>query len=366
MKKKAKALLRALIILSIIGLGIYYLYLTYVNPPVMDYDGISNKVDQAIDQVLVSYGASNLNIIKVFREEKKLNQATWVQTTKEIRLAETIDLNEAGTALKKAIEAQGAKVISLTVNPVDNTLSLKAGVKNIVLEILVLRRKAAGPKYRAAIIIDDLGYDRQVVSQLMALQEALTFAVLPGERYSKIIAEQVTRAGFEVILHQPMEPLGYPKINVGKRAILMAMDKQQIREMLEKNILDVPYINGVNNHMGSRITEDTEKTQEIMNILKEHNLFFVDSQTSPKSVAYKTAKKTGLKAAYNQVFLDNQDDLGYIKKQLDQVAELSLKNKKVVAIGHGTRKEILAALQEKLPEFRKKGITIVPVSQLVE
>lgn len=354
------------IILFMLGLGAYYLFLTYIRPPVVDYSRMSSKVDQAIDQVLVSLGAGNDNIIKVFKEEKKLDQATWIQTTKEIRIAETIDLSEAGKALQKAIEAQGARVITLTVNAEESTLSLKAGVKNIILEILVLRRKAAAPKYRAAILIDDLGYDLQVVTQLLALQEPLTFAILPGERYSKVIAEKVTNAGYEVILHQPMEPLDYPKINVGKRAILMKMDKQQLREMLEKNIRDVPYINGINNHMGSRVTEDAEKTQEIMNILKEHRLFFVDSKTSPKSIAYKTAKKTGIKTAYNQVFLDNQDDLEYIKKQLDKVAEIAFKNKKVIAIGHCERKETLLALQEKLPEFKKLGIEIVPVSQLVE
>lgn len=355
-----------IIILFMLGLGAYYIFLTYIRPPVVDYSGMSSKVDQAIDQVLVSFGASNVNIIKVFREEKKLDKAAWIQTTKEIKIAETIDLSEAGKALQKAIAAQGARVITLTVNAEANTLSLKAGVKNIILEILVLRRKAAAPKYRAAIIIDDLGYDQQAASQLLALQEPLTFAILPGERYSKIIAEKVTKAGYEVILHQPMEPLDYPKINVGKRAILMKMDKQQLREMLEENIRDVPYVNGINNHMGSRITEDTDKMQEIMNILKEHSLFFVDSKTSPKSIAYKTAKKMGLRAAYNQVFLDNENNLEYIKKQLDLVAKIAKKNGRVVAIGHCERKETLLALQEKLPEFKKLGIEIVPVSQLVE
>lgn len=366
MKQKAKAFLRTLIILSVIGLGAYYLYLTYINPPVVDYDGISNKVDQAVDQVLVSYGASNLNIIKVFREEKKLDQATWIQTTKEIRLAETIDLNEAGKALKKAIEAQGARVISLTVNPAEDTLNLKAGVKNIILEILVLHRKTAAPKYRAAILIDDLGYNLQVATQLIALQEPLTFAILPGERYTKAIAEQVTKAGFEVILHQPMEPLDYPKDNPGKRAILMKMTAAEVKAMLLKNIGDVPYADGVNNHMGSKVTENELKMQEIMGILKEQKLLFVDSRTSSKSVAYKTAKKTGVKATYNQIFIDNENNLEYIKKQLDLVAKIAMKNGRVVAIGHCERKETILALQEKLPEFKKLGIAIVPVSQLVE
>ncbi|MBI5554502.1 MAG: divergent polysaccharide deacetylase family protein [Elusimicrobia bacterium] len=366
MKKKAKAFLRSLIIVSIIGLGVYYVYLTYIRPPVVDYSGMSSKVDQAIDLVLVSFGATNDNIIKVFKEEKKLDQATWIQTTKEIRIAETIDLSEAGKALQKAIEAQGARIITLTVDAATNTLSLKAGVKNIILEILVLRRQSNLPKYRAAILIDDLGYDMQAVTRLLALREPLTFAILPGERYSKVIAEKVNKAGYEVILHQPMEPLGYPKEDPGKRAILMKMTSAAVKAMLLKNISDIPFVDGVNNHMGSKVTENELKMQEVMGVLKEYKLLFVDSRTSTKSVAYKTAKKMGLRIAYNQVFLDTEDNLGYIKKQLDLVAKIAVKNGRVVAIGHCERKETLLALQEKLPEFKKLGITIVPVSQLVE
>ena len=366
MKKKAKAFLRSLIILSILGLGVYYVYLTYIRPPVLDYSGMSSKVDQAIDQVLVSFGASNDNIIKVFKEEKKLDQASWNQTTKELKIAEAVDLNAVGKALQKAIEAQGARVITLTINAEANTLSLKAGVKNIILEILILRRKPSLFKYRAAILIDDLGYESQVVTQLLALQEPLTFAILPGERYSKVIAEKVTKAGYEVILHQPMEPMDYPKNDPGKRAILMRMASAEVKAMLLKNISDIPFVAGVNNHMGSKVTENEAKMQEVMGVLKGQKLFFIDSRTSSKSVAYKVAKKIGLRAAYNQVFIDNENDLEYIKKQLDLVAKIAMKNRRIVAIGHCERKATLLALQEKLPEFRKLGIAIVPVSQLVE
>lgn len=366
MKQSAKVFLKTIIILFMLGLGAYYIFLTYIRPPVVDYSGMSSKVDQAIDQVLISLGASNDNIIKVFKEEKKLDQATWIQTTKEIRIAETVDLSEAGKALQKAIESQGARSITLTVNAESNTLSLKAGVKNIILEILVLRHKVSLPKYRAAILIDDLGYDLQVVTRLLALQEPLTFAILPGERYSKVIADKVTKAGYEVILHQPMEPLDYPKNDPGKRAILIKMTSAAVKAMLLKNIGEVPFVSGVNNHMGSKVTENEPKMREVMGLLKEHSLFFVDSRTSTKSVAYKIAKKIGLRAAYNQVFLDNENNLEYIKKQLDLVAKIAVKNGRVVAIGHCERKETLLALQEKLPEFKKMGIEIVPVSQLVE
>lgn len=366
MKKHARTFLKTIIIFFIMVLGVYYIFLTYIHPPAVDYSGMSSKVDQAIDQVLVSFGASNDNIIKVFKEEKKLDQASWIQTTKEIRIAETIDLSEVGKTLKKAIEAQGARIITLKVNAEANTLTLKAGVKNIILEVLVLHRKTTLPKYRAAILIDDLGYDLQEVTQLLALQEPLTFAILPGERYSKVIAEKVTKAGYEVILHQPMEPLDYPKTNPGKRAILMKMTSAEVRVMMLKNINDIPFVAGVNNHMGSKLTENEPKMREIVSILKEYNLFFVDSRTSGKSVAYKTAKKMGLRTTYNQVFLDNKKDLEYIKKQLDLVAKIAVKKGRVVAIGHCGRKETLLALQEKLPEFKKLGITIVPVSQLVE
>jgi uncharacterized protein len=366
MSQNGRKFITRVVFLFVLGLAAYYFYLTYVNPPVLDYTSMGNKLDQALDQVLVSRGIANKDIVKVYREEKKLNSLTWIQTTKSIRLSRDVELQQLAGDLAKAVTANGARVLSLVVAEDGNALTLKAGIRDIILESLFLKRKELLKKYRAAIVIDDLGYDKKVAQELIALKEPLTFSILPGERYSREIANLVTQAGYEVLLHQPMEPLDYPKDNPGKRAILMNMSPQQVRAMMVKNISDVPYVDGVNNHMGSRVTEDETKMGEVLAVVKEHKLFFVDSRTSTKSVAYKTARKMGVRASYNMVFLDNENNVDYVKKQLDKAVAIALKNGKVVAIGHCERKETLAALREKLPEFLKLGIEIVPVSQLVE
>ena len=366
MSQKSRKFIFRVVFLFVLGLAAYYFYLTYVNPPVLDYTAMGNKLDQALDQVLVSRGITNKDIIKVYREEKKFNNLVWIETTKSIRLTRDVELKQLAGDLNKAVNENGAKVISLVVAEDGKALTLKAGVRKIILESLFLKQKELVKKYRAAIIIDDLGYDKKVAQELISLKVPLTFSILPGEHYTREIANLVTQAGYEVLLHQPMEPLDYPKDTPGKRAIMMNMNPQQVKAMLIKNIGDVPYADGINNHMGSKVTEDETKMSEILAVVKEHHLFFVDSRTSMKSVAYKTARKMGVKTSYNMVFLDNENNQDYIKKQLDKAAEIALKTGKVVAIGHCERKETLASLREKLPEFLKLGIEIVPVSQLVE
>lgn len=367
MAQKRGSFVSRLIILFIMGIAAYYFYLTYINPPAVDYGTIANKLDQAINQVLVSQGIGTSDIVKNLHEEKKDKNVKWIQTTKEIHLTKVIDLKELGSVLRKIIEDNGVTVVSYDLSEDKNSLSIKAGVKNVILERLFIRlEKAAVSKYRAAIIIDDVGYDRKIVQSLLELNEPLTFAIMPAERYSRQIDEDISKAGQEIILHQPMEPLGYPKVDPGKRAILVKMNRQQIKDMLRKNFTEVAHMVGVNNHMGSRATENEAVMREILNVLKERSFFFVDSRTSTKSLAYKMAKKMGLRAGYNQVFLDNEDNQQYMEKQLDQAAEIARKNGRVIAIGHAERKHILAALRKKLPEYKKLGIEIVPVSQIVE
>lgn len=361
-----KKFLGYLIILGIAGLAIYYFYLTYIHPPQRDYTAQANRLDQEVDQFLVSRKIDNTRIIKIYREEKTEQEFSWIHTRKEIRLPPGESFKSLETGLRQVAAKQRLRVINIWKSPDSAWLEMKIGIQNVVLETIIFRRAAEQRKYHAAIIIDDFGYNASAVEKFFGLRQRFTFAILPGERSSKTIAEKVSRAGYEVLLHQPMEPHGYLEINVGKRAILLGMSAEEIRIMLEMNLQDVPHAVGVNNHMGSRVTEEREPMEHVFKYLKECGLFYVDSYTSVKSVAYPAAKTMGIPTARNQVFLDEQDSLEHIKKQLDKVAALALKHGRVIAIGHAERRFVIPALEEKLPEFKEKGIEIVPVSELVE
>jgi len=215
-----------------------------------------------------------------------------------------------------------------------------------------------------AIIVDDMGSSMQEVRSLMAIDIPVTFSIIPGLAKSKGVAEAAHGNGGEVMVHMPMEPKGYPKQRMEKNGLLLSESDEEIAAKVKAYLQAVPYAVGANNHMGSRFTENEEKMQSVLKVLKGREMFFVDSKTSPASVGYSLARKMGLKAGTRQVFLDNVQNVAAIKAQLRQVADTARKRGSAIAICH-PHQTTIQALSSMLPAMKKDGITFVYASQLV-
>ncbi len=218
---------------------------------------------------------------------------------------------------------------------------------------------------RGAIIIDDMGARMSRFRSLAELDYKVTFAVLPYLRSSSRIVKEATDQGFEVMLHQPMEPGNTAVYRPGKGALYTAMTPDEIRERLVANMRDLPEIKGINNHMGSRFTEDAEGMAVVFEVLAERGLFFVDSKTSPRSVAGKLAVRYGIKTASRDVFLDNEQDKAYIEGQFREFIRIVKRRGTAIAIGH-PYPETIEVLTETQAELLEAGITIVNVSELLK
>jgi len=162
-----------------------------------------------------------------------------------------------------------------------------------------------------------------------------------------------------------MEPHDYPKIQPGEGTLLEEMDEERLLRQLLKDIEAVPYIKGVSNHMGSRLTEDPEKMKIILSELKRRGLFFLDSRTTPQTVGLQTAKSLGLKAMERTLFLDHPSNEGDVKQKLERLIEISLSTGKAIGIGHPYPSTI-TSLKEMIPKMKEKGIDIVPLSSVME
>lgn len=216
---------------------------------------------------------------------------------------------------------------------------------------------------RIAIIIDDLGTSKKVDDEVMAINAPLTLSVFPLLSDSKKIVEKAASKGKEVMLHLPMEPLDYPKENPGEGALLTSMDDIAIITQMYEDIKSVQGIKGVNNHMGSKFTEDAERMRIVLKQLKDKGLYFVDSKTSPRSKSGKIAREMGLKTASRDVFLDNQQDEGYIMDQIEELKKIARKYGSAISIGHPYPATI-AALRKAIPGVEKE-FNIVHASELV-
>ena len=116
--------------------------------------------------------------------------------------------------------------------------------------------------------------------------------------------------------------------------------------------------------MGSRVTADRTLMRALMRAAKERNLFFIDSWTTPNSVAMATAKELGVRTARNTVFLDNQDDYAYVSERLRHAVRQALPGAAVVAIGHITRQQTWRVLREAAPWLLQSGVALLPASEL--
>jgi polysaccharide deacetylase 2 family uncharacterized protein YibQ len=217
-----------------------------------------------------------------------------------------------------------------------------------------------------AIVIDDLGQDIKQAKEVLALPGRLTLAVLPGLAQSRTTAELAGLAGREVLLHLPMEPLKNHEKTRTPGTLSADMTPMAFLNTVSEDVESVPGAVGVNNHEGSALTENKEDMKFLMAELKTRNLFFLDSFTNPKSVAYETAKEFGMKTARRDVFLDNDSDHpSSIRKQLDELVELARNHGKAIGIGH-PHPATLSELRKWLAETETQGIEIVPVSRLMQ
>jgi polysaccharide deacetylase 2 family uncharacterized protein YibQ len=220
-------------------------------------------------------------------------------------------------------------------------------------------------KPKLAIVIDDLGHDRRLARRFLEIEGPLSFSVLPNGTFSESIAQRVHGAGRELLLHLPMEPKDYPKVNPGEGALLVKMTDAEMLQTLRKDLDSLPYISGVNNHMGSRFSESEHNMRVVMEELKYRGLFFLDSRTSKKTKAFVVAQQLGVPSAERNVFLDNIQSSTAIRGQLKRLIQLARLKGRAIGIAH-PYEVTLGVLKQEIPKLSSEGVELVPVSRLMQ
>lgn len=220
------------------------------------------------------------------------------------------------------------------------------------------------PRPRIAIVIDDIGPDYRQSLQALELHPKITMAILPYASKAATLAQQAQVKGHDIILHMPMEPDDLETNNPGPQALLSSLPPAEMQQRLVRALdTGAGYI-GLNNHMGSRLTQDPVAMRVVMDALRARNLFFLDSVTSPRSVGAKVATQAGVAYARRDVFIDHVDEPQEIRQQLRRAEVVALAHGRAIIIGHPYR-NTLSALQQWLPQLEKNGFEIVRLKELV-
>ena len=214
-----------------------------------------------------------------------------------------------------------------------------------------------------ALIIDDIGFSCRRAREFLNLNVPLTFSILPRLKKSYDLAIEIHERGHEIMLHQPMEPTN-PTIDPGPGALYVGYEADRIAQIMEENIFGLPYITGVNNHMGSKFTESRNKIREFLGVIKETGFFFVDSLTTTRSRAYETAKNLQIDTARRNVFLDNRQEESAILSQLSYLKTIARKYGCAIGIGHPFP-ETSRAIGRFVKDLEASGISLVHASNLI-
>ena len=259
--------------------------------------------------------------------------------------------------LKKQREKQAAQQLAATQKPNKTKATAKEAPKKVAFSSYI----PAASSQIVAIVIDDIGYQRQEGERTLALPAKLTVAVLPFTPFAKSLAKQAPAAGKEVMLHAPMEP---KKLSYWGDGLKASMPEQALRESFNSMINDIPNLVGINNHMGSGLTENAEIMAWLMAELPARGLYFIDSRTTAASAAYDAAKKLGIPTYERDIFLDHSRKPKDISRQLDKLVQTAQKNGMALGIGH-PYPETLQVLEQRLPQLHAQGIELVTVSELL-
>ncbi|WP_114327661.1 divergent polysaccharide deacetylase family protein [Candidatus Colwellia aromaticivorans] len=213
---------------------------------------------------------------------------------------------------------------------------------------------------RIAIVIDDIGY-RYTDKHALSLPGDITYSILPHTPYGKTLAIKANANHKEVLLHIPMEAENGKELGPG--ALTSAMNKAEVHASLNESLAEIPFAIGINNHMGSHLTQLAEPMSWTMGFLKQHHLLFLDSKTSPYSKASTIAQREGVPVEGRHIFLDNELTDSYINKQFQSLIKHAKTQEFAIAIAH-PHPETIQALLRLIPTLQQNNIELVPLSAL--
>lgn len=221
---------------------------------------------------------------------------------------------------------------------------------------------ASANSAQLVIIIDDIGNNYKLGNAMVELDGPLTLAFLPHTPHAKSLALKAHQQQKEIILHAPMQ--NSKSTPLGPGALTDNLSKEEFQQTLHQAIDSIPYIQGINNHMGSALTQNKQAMHWVMETLQDEQLYFIDSLTSPKSVAYQQAINFHLPALRRHIFLDNDTSTEALTQQWNKALKIAQKTGRAILIGHPYA-ESHAFLEKELPKLAAKNIELIPASQLL-
>lgn len=205
------------------------------------------------------------------------------------------------------------------------------------------------------LIIDDVGNNWALGQRALHLQGPVNFAFLPFTPFASKLAVEAHRLGQGVLLHAPMA--NHKDMPLGPGGLYPDMNEEEFKQQLRANLASIPQVQGMNNHMGSLLTEQKDPMRWTMQVVQQQGLYFIDSLTSNHSIAFNQAKHVGVPSLKRHVFLDNDTNEKALQQQFKQAIRIAQQRGHVVLIAH-PYPETLQFLEKNLPLLTPQNIQL--------
>jgi uncharacterized protein len=272
--------------------------------------------------------------------------------------------------IKYSFDLEKGRNLNLDNNALQIRKILKGDIKEIIysdskgVEKLILEINYFTPP-KLAILIDDVGMNIKTTTYFKRIDRDLSFATIPHLPKTVQATQILKDAGFEVILHMPMEGSNETLNRRTQGLIKPSMTEKEIYDKFDGAIENLGEVEGFNNHMGSKFTNNPKKMRELLSYAKKKEMFFIDSNTNSKRQGYKIAKELDIPTYYTSYFIDNSHKKEDIIEAIKVSVRLAKEREKVLVIGH-YRKDTAEAIYEMLDYIKSEGVELVPVSEVLE
>ena len=322
-------------------------------------------LDEALYSALARLGAPK-NSLRI-RKSGKIEglDRDLIEIRAEISTA--FPMSMANHQVQSSWREAGGDIIDCVENRLGRQVTIQAGFGGITTRRVVLSRQQKEPlSGKVCLIIDDFGaLPLREVRGFLSLKIPYTASVMPSEEFTDEVYSALVDADIEMIVHMPMEPEGYPRVDPGEGAIFVSLPPREIKKRIESSIAKLPRAVGMNNHMGSKATADKPTMAAVAEALETTGLFFIDSRTSVYTVAEEEVRKRGIPVTSQDGNIDVSDDSTAIAKKLLELALASREREGgMLIVGHA-RPNTLIAINRVLPTLEKWGIEFISASEML-
>lgn len=210
-----------------------------------------------------------------------------------------------------------------------------------------------------AIIIDDMGHNLYEGQRLAQMEQPLTLAFLPFRKHTTSLAKLAYQQNKEIMLHAPMANTRH--FGLGPGGLTPDMDEATLTKTLRRSLQSIPHVSGVNNHMGSLLTQQLQPMDWVMKELYRYPVYFVDSRTIANSIAGQVAQAYQIPSLTRDVFLDHEQTEEFVDQQFQLLIKTAKEKGTAIGIGH-PHKVTVDYLEKHLPELDAQGIAVATVS----